>query len=167
MKKVEAVLEKIDSITKIFYWLGIIALGALFLLVFADVFARFAFNSPIRGTAEISEYLLLGVAFLPLGFAQLRGQHVRVELLLTRLPPRLKNVTLIITLLVTLIFLAIMTWQLGKTAYSDWIMKTTTGQTALSLPVWWQSAIGLIGVIFFVIAVCIQILRTIINGKKI
>ena len=54
----------------------------------ADVSGRYLFNSPIIGTLELNRTLLVYVVFLTLGYAQLMKRHIRVEIVLGRLPLR-------------------------------------------------------------------------------
>ena len=66
MKSLETVLQRTDSVARIFFLAGALALGALFLYTFGDIAGRFLFNSPLWGTLELSEYLLVAIAFLAL-----------------------------------------------------------------------------------------------------
>lgn len=55
---------------------------AMMLLVVANVFGRFVFNTPIDGTLELTESMLTVLIFLALGLTQYEGGHIHVVLLL-------------------------------------------------------------------------------------
>lgn len=68
----------------------IAALATIFLIILtvSDVFLRFAFNKPIDGTFELTEYLMVIIVFLSFPWATIRGVHVRVDLLTGRFSKR-------------------------------------------------------------------------------
>jgi len=145
------------------YVLGAIAICALFALMFSDVSGRFLFNAPINGTTEISQYLLIAIAFLSLGYAQLKGAHVRVDTLVSRLPERLQTCLNIFVLLLAILFFVIMARQIGLRAYHDWAEKILLPLTTLRLPMWWGSLVAVIGSALLVVSLLIQLARDIIK----
>lgn len=60
-------------------------------LIVADVLGRNLFNSPITGVAEFAGRSVVGIVFLQLGAAIVRGRMTRSEFLLRRLPLRLQR----------------------------------------------------------------------------
>jgi TRAP-type transport system small permease protein len=56
-------------------------------LVFINVVARYLFNSSIIWAEEISQYLMIWIAYLGAGLALREGRHVALEILHDRLPP--------------------------------------------------------------------------------
>ncbi len=163
MRNLEKILRIIESISGIMYLLGAISICALFLLMFGDVSGRFLFNSPIRGTTEISEYLLVAIAFLSLGYAQLKGIHIRVETFLILIPKKLRTVLNIFFSLVALTFFVVMTLQIADRAYLDWANKILLSRTTVRLPVWWPSFIAALGCTLLVISLGVQIVRQILT----
>lgn len=63
-----------------------LCLLALVLLTVADVVSRNVQGRSILGTVEISTVLLVAIAFLGLGAAEITGKHVSVSLIEARLP---------------------------------------------------------------------------------
>lgn len=68
--------------------IGIVWIFALMLLVGADIIGRFAFNSPIRGVAEIAGFSVIAITFLQLPAAVHHGRLARADLLLQRIRAR-------------------------------------------------------------------------------
>ena len=60
---------------------------AMTTLVFINVVARYAFNYSIIWAEEISQYLMIWIAYLGAGLALREGRHVALEILHDRLPP--------------------------------------------------------------------------------
>ena len=65
--------------------LGGLMLAALVPLTVLDIALRYLLNAPIRGTFELTQLAMVGVAFLGLGEAQARMEHITIDLLHTRL----------------------------------------------------------------------------------
>jgi TRAP-type transport system small permease protein len=55
-------------------------------LVFVNVVTRYAFNFSIIWAEEVSQYLMIWIAYLGAGLALREGRHVAVEMLQDRLP---------------------------------------------------------------------------------
>jgi TRAP-type C4-dicarboxylate transport system permease small subunit len=94
-------------------------------LTLADVILRM-FRKPILGTYEIVAFLGAAVAGFALPRASLKGAHVNVDLVTSKLPRNLKRLINIITkLLGVLLFLfgAIYLFQMGMNFY---LTKTVT-----------------------------------------
>ena len=159
MRKLEKQLRIIESISGILYLLGAVAICFLFLLMFGDVSGRFLFNSPIKGTAEISEYLLVAIAFLSLGYAQLKGIHISVETFVILFPKRVRIVLNIVFSLVAMTFFVVMTLQIAERAYLDWANKILLSRTTVRLPVWWPSFLAALGCALLVISLGVQVVR--------
>ena len=84
-------------------------LGLLMVLTVANIVLRDIFNKPIRGTPELSEFIMVIVIFLALAWCAITRQHVRVELVVTRLPLRVQIILNSITLFITLGIFVIIT----------------------------------------------------------
>lgn len=63
-----------------------LALLLLLVLTVADVISRNIQGRSILGTTDISTMLMVAIAFLGLGAAEIRGKHVTVSLVEARLP---------------------------------------------------------------------------------
>ena len=61
--------------------LGGLMLAALVPLTVLDIALRYVLNAPIRGTFELTQLAMVGVAFLGLGEAQARMEHITIDLL--------------------------------------------------------------------------------------
>jgi TRAP-type C4-dicarboxylate transport system permease small subunit len=87
-----------------------------------DVFGRFALNRPILGALEISSIMMGLVVLLGWAPTQSQGQHVKVELLTRRLPPRARTVLEQIVRILLLVLFAVVaqqSWRIAATNYAE------------------------------------------------
>jgi TRAP-type C4-dicarboxylate transport system permease small subunit len=112
-------------------FLGMFLLLPMMLLTTADVFGRALWSRPIPGTVELSSYML--AVFVLLGVAythQVKG-HVRVSILITRIPERAKTVLDVITTLMSLGIIFLLAWQGWAVAVEE-----QTVSDMLRIPQW-------------------------------
>lgn len=67
--------------------LAVTLLAALAVVVFLEVVAR-AFAAPTEWSLELTTYALVWCGFAGSAYALKHGRHIRIDVLLTRLPPR-------------------------------------------------------------------------------
>ena len=134
--------------------------------MFADVSGRFLLNSPITGASEVSEYLLVAVAFLALGYAQFKREHVFVEFLTMHFPKKIRAGLNIFLFLLAAAFFVLMTMETGERAYKDWVENILLSRTVVRLPLWWISFIASVGCTLLVVSLLVQIIQTFIQLKE-
>ncbi|HEY79442.1 MAG TPA: TRAP transporter small permease [Dehalococcoidia bacterium] len=84
---------------------------AFFLYMFnivADVTGRYLFLTPIDGTVHIGQLILPFATFLSLAYVQMRGEHIRVTLLVERLSPRWQAGLMLLTIIASIGLTALM-----------------------------------------------------------
>ena len=125
MLKIINILEK--GIRVINSALRNVCMSLLFFMMIlgtCDVLGRYLFRKPIIGTLEIFEIILPSIVLLGLGYTQERNNHVRVEILISRLSFQKRTIlnfvsnalALFISLLILwrgLIF-AVTYWRMGR-----------------------------------------------------
>ena len=89
------------------------------LSVCTEVILRYFFSRPILWTIEITEYILLYTTFLGSAWLLRQGEHVRVDLLITRLKPKY-NTILTITMfsLAAICCLILFYWGVAATLHA-------------------------------------------------
>jgi len=90
----------------------------MMIMITIDVTGRYLFNSPISGTLELTEFLMVFVVFFSMAYVQLNQRHIRVELLTQRLPKRVGDGFAIVTLLIAAVFFGLLAWQSWLSAWS-------------------------------------------------
>jgi TRAP-type C4-dicarboxylate transport system permease small subunit len=83
----------------------------LMLLTVVDVFLRYFFSAPITGATEVSRLLMIIIVFPALGWAAIDRAHIRVDLVVSRIPARVQAIIGSITFFIGLVTFCIITWQ--------------------------------------------------------
>ena len=159
MSKFNRVLSAVEAASKWFYLFSAICLVSLFVIMTSDVLGRFLLNSPITGTAEVGTYFLAALVFLGLGYAQVTGRHVKLDLLTRHFPKMIRKILNITLLLVSAAFFAMMTRQTSLIAYKDWQMQVLFSGSAIDLPIWIISFAASLGCLLLVIVLLAQVTR--------
>ena len=82
-----------------------VALAVMVVLVFGNVVLRYAFNSGITWSEEMSRYLFVWLTFLGAIGAFKNKEHLGVDMVIKRLPNKMKKVVLVISDLMILFVL--------------------------------------------------------------
>lgn len=157
-----------DSIVKIIYSLSRLAgymatgvLGLLMVFTVANVILRDVFNKPIRGTPELSEFMMVLVIFLALAWCAVTRKHVRVELIIFRLSSKVQMILNSITLFITLGIFVIITWQ---SVLESMVAYDTTSILRLPhTPFYWIMTFGLA---LFCLAIAVLLIENIAEARK-
>lgn len=65
-----------------------VLLIVMMMLTVADVFLRYVFDSPIKGSMELTEYIMVCVGTLGLAWCALQGAHIKVDLIVSKFSQR-------------------------------------------------------------------------------
>ena len=140
-----------------------VAMGAILLLISLalvgySVFMRYFMNQPIVWVDELVGYLLVGLVMLAAGNALIRGEHIAVDLITSRLGPkgqRLSAVAGLIAVLAVGTALLIGGWQTA--AFSALLGIRSTGY--LDMPIQYPQAFVPLGGAILALAAIAGLLR--------
>jgi len=135
---------------------------AMMLLTVTEILLRKLAGYSIEGVYEAVELMLVSIVYLGLAHVQNRGKNVRVEVLLTRVPSKVRQSMEAFTMMLTAVFFAIAVWMTGHEAWASWLVKETTLLPA-ALPVYIVRAIVTLGFFFLWLRLLIQIAERIYN----
>lgn len=111
-------------------YLNNVAAGAILtvmmLLVTGDVIGRYLFNTPIHGTNELTEFMMVGLLYFTLSHAQALKAHIRVEFLIDFFSPRTKVICQMVCHFLGLFVFSLIAWQSMKAALQAWRLGETT-----------------------------------------
>ncbi len=96
-----------------------LSLALIVCLTFADVFARYLFSAPIRGSVEIIEYAMAMVIFTALPLVTRARGHVSVGLLDNVVKGLMRRARNVICDALSLFALGLLTWRLWVQAVED------------------------------------------------
>ena len=109
--KFDIVSRKLGWFSTVLAYVGAFSLFVIMCLTTADVVGRYIFNRPITGVFELTEYLVLILIFSFIGYTQSRKSHVAVDLVIGKIPEKIKALIDIGNHAVCLILMILITWM--------------------------------------------------------
>ena len=118
--------------------MAIAALGvlAMCLLVTGAVVVRYIFNWPVVWVPEIVGYLMVALVFLALGETMLAGRHIKIDLVVGRLPRRLRDLVELLTLTLSVGVAGFFAWHGVNTMLRSLEYGRRDAFGALNMPLW-------------------------------
>jgi TRAP-type C4-dicarboxylate transport system permease small subunit len=98
------------SMTRALEFLCAAILVSIILMIFANVVARYFFNSPFHWSDELAQYFFVWLSYLGALAALMKGQHYSVALLIENLPRPLAIAVKALSHVVVIVILAILVW---------------------------------------------------------
>jgi TRAP-type C4-dicarboxylate transport system permease small subunit len=108
-----------ENINRYIFLIGTVFIFLLGSLTIIDITGRVAFHRPLLGNLEMSELIMASIVFFCFGYSFTLDAHIRVDLLVTRLPSRIRIPLEVFTSLLVLLFLFIMSWQGARIAFEQ------------------------------------------------
>ena len=134
----------------------------MMMLVVVDVFMRYVMQQPLMVADELSAYMLVTLSFLGFAYTWRQGGHVRVEVAVNYLPPRLKSWVRLIGLILTFIFMI----EMDRAAYKMIVyalqMKMRSS-TWLMFPLFWPQLTIFVGFVLLTLMLAVDIVQA--GGK--
>jgi TRAP-type C4-dicarboxylate transport system permease small subunit len=93
---------------------GALVLFLMMMLTVVNIIGRNFFGSPLSGTTEICSFMLLLIIALGIGAAAFERRHIKVDLIMDRLPKKVQLNIDIVMLILTFIYLGLMTWAAAR-----------------------------------------------------
>jgi TRAP-type transport system small permease protein len=90
------VSKMIDGYCRLLEWIIVAALAVMVVLVFGNVVLRYAFNSGITLSEEVSRWLFVWLTFLGAIVALKEHGHLGTDMLVSRLPRQGKKICLVV-----------------------------------------------------------------------
>jgi TRAP-type transport system small permease protein len=112
---------------------GVIVL--IMLIMVSDVIGRRAFGQAILGTFELSQIMLVIVAFFNIGRCELFKDHITIGIVVSRFRKKTQDIIESTMYLFYLVIFALLTWQLGLYALAEQ-HRNSVISTILNIPVY-------------------------------
>lgn len=78
----------LDIAIKSLFGVACVALSIMVLLVAGNVVMRYIFKKPLAGSVELIEMLMVIIAFFVMPYTAIKGEHVRIDIITSRLSRR-------------------------------------------------------------------------------
>jgi len=124
--------------------LASVALIVMMAATLADVFMRYAFNNPIRGTYEFVEAMMVLFVFNGMSTAFLQRRNIVIDLIDSIVPRFIVAALIRLADLLTVATVAMFAYAMLKPALQSYSYGEV--KMELQVPIWWFWAAALIGV---------------------
>jgi TRAP-type C4-dicarboxylate transport system permease small subunit len=140
-------------------FLNYFAMGAIalcILLTTADATLRYVFSSGIPGSYHLNEFLLVAIIALPLARCQIIQSHIRVDILIHRIPGRAIHIIEFVSLVLAFILFALAAYTTGENAVIAFI-KGDFERGIINYPLWPAKSFVPIGIGVFCLTLLVEI----------
>ena len=134
-----------------------VAIAALVAITVFDVGGRYLFNKPLLGAVELSEFLLVIVAFAGLAWAERRNAHIAVDFFTARLPQRAQRALDAFGALVGALFWGCVGWRAAVQA--EHVRGAHELSLSWHLPTWPFYLVVTLGSAMMVLLLAVRLLR--------
>ena len=110
MKSLTRLGKILDQVNIIMVVISTVLILGLTLIVGADITLRYVFLRPLGWVKEVSEYILVALGFLVAAWILKDDGHVKMDLLLNKVNPKVQTVMNIITSIMSALVVLIVTW---------------------------------------------------------
>ncbi len=146
---------------KIVHVLGYFILFILIFLTVGDIIGRkfagvVSFMNPIPGTFELTEYALIVIVFASIGYTQLRGEHISIDVVTSHFPKRAQAILDCIMYLACIAMFALVAWQ--SFIYAGRLHAGNNVSAVLKIPQYPFAIVIGIGSIIYCLAVLLSFL---------
>lgn len=166
MERLNQILDKIADICG---HIGAAMVPIMVVLVAVEVFMRYVLKNPPMVADEFSAYMLVALSYLGLAYTWKRGGHVRITLLVSRLPVKLAGWLRLVLLIIIMIFMIVLTYlSFGMVVYAHEI--NLRSDTWLTFPLIWPQLTVFIGFLMLTLilpADIVKVYRKIRAGESV
>jgi TRAP-type C4-dicarboxylate transport system permease small subunit len=128
------------------------------ILVVVDVFMRYVLRQPLMVSDEFSAYMLVALSYLGFAYTWRKKGHVRIEIVISRLPPKVYSWLRFFGLILVFLFMLEMdraAWKMVTYA----LKINLRSSTWLRFPLFWPQLTVLIGFLMLTLLLLADILR--------
>jgi len=136
-------------------------IGVMLAVIVLQVFNRYVLNAALSWPEELSRYLQIWVGLLAAIYAYQEGSHVGVTFLLEKLPKMVVKVVVVVSHILTGIFLCVIGWQ------GAWLLEKFTDlrSPALMIPMAFIYLAVPVSA-FFMLLVCMKLIYATVIGER-
>ena len=110
MKSLTRLGKILDQVNIIMVVISTVLILGLTFIVGADITLRYVFLRPLGWVKEVSEYILVALGFLVAAWILKDDGHVKMDLLLNKVSPKVQTVMNIMTSIMSVLVMLIVTW---------------------------------------------------------
>jgi TRAP-type C4-dicarboxylate transport system permease small subunit len=119
MNRIKQLASITDKVMDLMALLAGVMVIFLIIIVTADTFLRYIFNSPILWAVDAVEAILLYILFLGAAWLLRDEGHVMVEIVFQRMNPNVQDLLNVVTSILGVIMCLALTWFAGKATWGN------------------------------------------------
>lgn len=127
-------------------------------LILYEVVARAFFGASTALATELTAYMLIGIVFLSAAYGVREAGHVRMDIVVSRLPDRWRYLLDAITSTITMVFALVLAWQGWLLAFESY-QGAVTSSSALRFPVFLPQLMIPIGAGILILQLVARVIR--------
>lgn len=159
-KKITNILDKAENIVLVSMFV------AMVLVIFFQVIMRYVFKNSLSWSEELGKFIFVWISWIGIAIGQKRGEHIRITLLVDRLPFRAKQFLILLSDLVVVGICVVTTYYAISLVGS----QAGTRYAGIKISMSWgylSVAVGCILMIIRCIAGSIESIKLMAKGKKV
>jgi len=169
MNRANKVTDLLDAVlgyaSRVLNIIGVTCLVLMMLITVSDVFMRYVFTQPLKGSVELTEYLMAVVGFFGLAWCAKNLGHARVDLLMTHFSTRTQAVFDSVTYLLALTVVPLVAWRGIETSnYAREIGKHSFMLEIPDYPFYMAMGIGFLVLSLVLIALMVKSIVKVVQG---
>lgn len=161
----KSTLKKIVNALNHFEEAAIVFLFAVMVVViFVQVIMRYVFNNSLYWSEELGKFIFVWISWLGISLGERYGEHIKITMLVDRLPYRLAQIVNIVSEIIVIGICAV-TLYYGVTLVQS---QATTHYAGIKISVSWGYAAVVLGCALMIIrsiAGTVKSVKLLLNGK--
>lgn len=171
--KIDLIVRWVERITsppnKWLHWIAMVILLLLMFLTVGDVIGRYLVGfvpgfGPIPGAFELTEFMLAIAVLTAIGYTQVKGEHISIDIFTSKFSPRLQSIIDSLTNFFSLVIFVLVTWQTVK--YAQLLYESHDVSGVLRVPVYPFLIVAAIGSLMFCLAMLSSFLKSLKKAIK-
>ena len=152
----ERLVREFTRATRWLHYVSGALILSMMLMTVANILGRWLFNRPVRGTIELTEIGMVAIVFLGLSYAQVREDHIRVDLLYNALGRVGRKILGLFAATVSFVTILVMAWRLFD--YSGVVEGSGRTTSSLAIPLYPVVWIAVAGSVVYLLGIAVTAL---------
>ena len=160
---IERILGRARPVWRVAAWAAGYAVLGCAVLIGIEIVLRKLFSVSLKGTDEISGYVLVVTFAWTAAWALFRDAHIRIDVVSSRLPPGPRRVFDLLALASLVGVALLLAWQASGVLIES-LRLGSVSNTPLRVPLWLPQGLWLVGLLGFALAAVILLIARLVRA---